>query len=501
MEQLVRFINQQSDLFLFTQTGFWIFFGVVLGVNTFLYKKRVLRSAFLFLASLFFYFKTGGYFFTLLVISTLTDYCIGMLLGKAEKKVWRRLLLILSLVINLGLLGYFKYTYFVLDMLDNFAAVSIQRKDFAANLFNYILGTHFDISSITLPVGISFFTFQTISYTIDVYRRHLKPVRNIIDFGFYVSFFPQLIAGPIVRAKTFIPQIYQSIVLSEKWIWQAILLIIGGLFKKMVISDYLSVNLVDRVFELPVSYSGFEVMMAVYGYALQIYCDFSGYTDIALGAALLLGFRLPTNFNYPYKAISITDFWRRWHISLSSWLRDYLYIPLGGNRKGKIRMGINLFITMLLGGLWHGAALKFVIWGGIHGLGLIINKLTAFFWGGNKSVWLKVLGWMVTFHFVIAAWVVFRVDSLENAEIMMDRIRYSFLSVNPMVQISSNLYLYGLLILGFVLHFLPLKIRRYFKVSFLLFPVVLRIIIASTCLYFIVLLHQSDLQPFLYFRF
>jgi len=501
MEQIIEFINKQSDLFLFTQTGFWVFFGVVLGIYSILSNKRVARSAFLFIASLFFYFKTGGYFFSLLIISTLTDYTIGIFIGRLNKKVYRKTLLLLSLVINLGLLGYFKYTYFIIDMLEDLSLASIERKDFAAEIFNHILGTKFDISSITLPVGISFFTFQTISYTIDVYRRHVKPVTNIIDFGFYVSFFPQLIAGPIVRAKTFIPQIYQTIILSERWIWQAIILIIGGLFKKMVISDYLSVNLVDRVFEHPVTYSGFEVLMAIYGYALQIYCDFSGYTDIALGAALLLGFRLPTNFNFPYKAISIQDFWRRWHISLSTWLRDYLYIPLGGSRKGAIRTTINLLITMLLGGLWHGAALKFIIWGGLHGLGLIANKGISSVIGRRQSITLKTMGWFITFHFVVITWIIFRIDSLENAEIMLDRIRWSFLAINPLTIISSHPYLYSLFIIGFTLHFLPLKFTRFVKLSFLSSPLWLKITITSISLYLIILLHQSDLQPFIYFRF
>jgi len=501
MEQIITFINQQSDLFLFTQAGFWVFFGVVLGIHSFIYKKRVARSTFLFLASLFFYFKTGGYFFTLLIISTLTDYTIGLFLGRVTRKIYRKGLLMLSLVINLGLLGYFKYTYFIIEILEKISFTSIERKDFAAVLFNHILGTQFDISSITLPVGISFFTFQTISYTFDVYRRQVKPVTNIIDFGFYVSFFPQLIAGPIVRAKTFIPQIYQTVILSERWIWQAILLIMGGLFKKMVISDYLSVNLVDRVFEHPITYSGFEVVMAIYGYALQIYCDFSGYTDIALGAALLLGFRLPTNFNFPYKAISIQDFWRRWHISLSSWLRDYLYIPLGGSRKGAIRTSINLLLTMLLGGLWHGASLKFIIWGGLHGIALIVNKGLSLFIGRRRSIPLKIVGWFVTFHFVIITWIIFRVDSLENAEIMMDRIAWSFLAIDPRTIVASHPYLYSLIALGFIMHFLPLKFTRAIKLRFLASPAWLKIIIASFSLYIIILLHQSDLQPFIYFRF
>ncbi|MCT4646560.1 MAG: MBOAT family protein, partial [Carboxylicivirga sp.] len=361
-------------------------------------------------------------------------------------------------------------------------------------------GSNFSIESITLPIGISFFTFQTISYTVDVYRRQLKPVRNIIDFGFYVSFFPQLIAGPIVRAKHFIPQIYKKLVLSEKWIWWAILLITGGLFKKLVISDFISVNFVDRVFEHPISYSGFEVIVAVYGYALQIYCDFSGYTDIALGVALLLGFRLPKNFNHPYKASSISDFWRRWHMSLSSWLRDYLYIPLGGNRKGIIRTFINLLLTMLLGGLWHGAALKFILWGGLHGIGLIINKVI------NKVIktdngFIRSLGWLITFHFVVLTWIVFRVDSLENAQIIFDRILHTSSVLNVVEVVKATPYLFLLLIIGFSLHWLPDKFRLRIKVNIILAPIWLKIALFSGVLYLIYSLHQSTLLPFIYFRF
>ena len=217
----------------------------------------------------------------------------------------------------------------------------------------------------------------------------MEPVRNIIDFGFYVSFFPHLVAGPIVRASVFIPQIYQEFKLSKHEFSHALYMISKGLIKKIIISNFIALNLVDRVFDAPSIYSGFENLLAIYGYGLQIYCDFSGYTDIAIGVALILGFRLPVNFNSPYKAKSITDFWKRWHISLSQWLRDYLYISLGGNRKGKIRTYLNLMITMLLGGLWHGASLRFIIWGGLHGIGLVINKIwNSIFKGRLRTRWI-----------------------------------------------------------------------------------------------------------------
>ena len=260
----------------------------------------------------------------------------------------------------------------------------------------------------------SFFTFQSLSYTIDVYRRQLTPLNRFIDYAFYVSFFPQLVAGPIVRARDFIPQIRKPLFVSSEMFGQGIFYIVCGLFKKAVISDYISVNFVERIFDNPSLYSGIENLFGVYGYALQIYCDFSGYSDMAIGIALLLGFHFPMNFNSPYKACSITDFWHRWHISLSTWLRDYLYISLGGNRRGKIRTYVNLIITMLLGGLWHGASWNFVVWGALHGVCLASHKLwittiSPYFCSTRVGIGritpyipeylVRLLSWLLTFHF------------------------------------------------------------------------------------------------------
>lgn len=501
MEQIVTWIKSQSDLFLFTQTGFWIFFALVLIINTLVGKVKFLRSSFLFLASLYFYYKTGGYFFSLLIFSTVVDYSVGLMLGVAKVKWQRVMLLLLSLITNLTVLGYFKYTYFIADCYSAISHQQVDVIDYFASFINRIFDTSFAIEYITLPVGISFFTFQTISYTIDVYRKELKPVRNIIDFGFYVSFFPQLIAGPIVRAKTFIPQIYRRLNLSDKWIWWAIVMILGGLFKKMVISDYISINFVDRVFENPMAYSGFEALMAVYGYALQIYCDFSGYTDIALGVALLLGFRLPINFNHPYKSLSIREFWRRWHISLSSLLRDYLYIPLGGNKGGIVRISINLVITMLIGGLWHGAALKFVIWGGLHGLGLVIDKIFRSIFKSKPTFIGTCIGWLITFHFVGFTWIVFRVESLQNGRMLLSRMFNAFDGARIVDIVLSQTYVFLLLIVGFTFHFLPDKWHRFFRLGFIRFPIFIKVILAAVVIYLIVSLHQSEILPFIYFRF
>ena len=502
MDRILDILKQQNEaLFLFTNTAFWIFFGFVLLGHALVYKHKALRILFLFVVSLFFYYKTGGYFFSLLLISTITDYSIGLALGKASRRLVRRLLLTLSLVINLSLLAYFKYLFFFVETFNKLFHFNIVPVDYLAEFSNRVFHTGFDISDITLPVGISFFTFQTLSYSIDVYRRKIEPVKNIIDFGFYVSFFPQLIAGPIVRASQFIPQLSRRYHISERQVWKAILLILGGLFKKMVISDYLSVNIIDRVFESPGIYSGVEILTSVYGYALQIYCDFSGYTDIAIGLALLLGFKLPKNFNSPYKAVSLVDFWRRWHMSLSFWLRDYLYIPLGGNRKGTFRTGLNLLITMFLGGLWHGANLRFVIWGTLHGLGLIVNKMfTALFKRLNVS-FPKPLGWIITFHFVVATWMIFRANSLETLHVMWYRLFNAFQPALFPDIVRQQPYIFIYLFAGFALHWMPKNIKKETRKYFCKAPVAVKILISAFILLLIHLLHQADLQPFIYFRF
>ncbi len=346
-----------SGVFLFLFLGFSLVYAL-------LRKADTLRILFVTLFSYYFYYKSSGFHFLLLAIVTLTDFSAAALMQKARRQGVRRLLLILSLVVDLGLLCYFKYTNFLLATFAPLGHGSFQPLD------------------IFLPVGISFFTFQSLSYTIDVYKKKLKPLSNPLDYAFYVSFFPQLVAGPIVRASDFIPQIRRHPLVTRAMFGNGVFLILSGLFKKAVISDYISLNFVDRVFDSPSLYSGVENLLGVYGYALQIYCDFSGYSDMAIGIALLLGFTFPDNFRSPYKSASVTEFWRRWHISLSSWLRDYLYIPLGGNRKGKFRTYVNLLLTMLLGGLWHGASWNFILWGGMHGLGLVFNKLWAMLFRG-----------------------------------------------------------------------------------------------------------------------
>ncbi|MBL7794480.1 MAG: MBOAT family protein [Saprospiraceae bacterium] len=361
------FVYDPQRPLIFSSAQFFVVFLFFYAIYISLKNRTILRTLYTLAFSIFFYYKSSGIYLLLLVLSTGIDFTLGHYIYNASTQARRRFFLWLSIAANLGLLGYFKYTNFFL------------------NSVNAITGSGFDLMDIFLPAGISFYTFQTMSYSIDVYRRHLEPLTEkvkdwrsflvqFMDFGFFVSFFPQLVAGPIVRAADFLPQINRKLGLSHAEMGRALLLICGGLFKKAVISDYISVNFVDRVFENPGLYSGLENLMAVYGYAFQIYCDFSGYSDMAIGLALLMGFHLNENFHTPYKSTSIQEFWRRWHISLSTWLRDYLYISLGGNRKGKLRTYVNLMITMLLGGLWHGTSWVFIVWGGLHGLALAIDR-------------------------------------------------------------------------------------------------------------------------------
>jgi D-alanyl-lipoteichoic acid acyltransferase DltB (MBOAT superfamily) len=343
------------------------------------------------------------------------------------------------------------------------------------------------------------------SYTIDVYRRDLQPLHRLLDYAFYVSFFPQLVAGPIVRARDFLPQMRRPLSLTRETFGEGLFLILCGLFKKAVISDYISVNFVERIFDNPSLYSGVENLFGVYGYALQIYCDFSGYSDMAIGLALWLGFRFPQNFRSPYQADSITDFWRRWHISLSTWLRDYLYISLGGNRKGKVRMYLNLFLTMLLGGLWHGASLNFVFWGALHGLALGLHKWWRQATGKAKDAtshgWRRLGAQVLTFHFVCFCWIFFRNQTFEGSATM---IRQIFTEFRPQLfpqMISGYSEVFLVMLLGYLLHFAPERWGQSLCRGVIRTPFVLQSVLLALLIYLVIQVKSSDIQPFIYFQF
>lgn len=427
MEQLIPYLTKifsfdQETPLLFTQFYFWGFFAIVFAVFALIHKKLLLRNAFLFFVSLFFYYKTSGSYLCILIFTVIFNFLLAKRIHVANSTIKKKLWMILVVIVNLLTLSYFKYAYFFLDVINNIFHTDLRVYNFFAAASNKMFKTTSLVDTIILPVGISFFIFQAISYCVDVYRQKVKPVSNILDFGFYLTFFPQLVAGPIVRADVFIPQLYKTSYLSKRSFGIAVFWILNGLAKKIIMSDYLSTNFVDRVFDNPLLFSGFENLLALFAYSLQVYADFSGYTDIAIGVALLMGFHLPRNFNSPYKALTPTDFWRRWHMSLSSWLRDYLYIPLGGNRRASfgtffwiaiiaiiciilsesllvavailtlfiylaiyaalkpssrkfITTNMNAMTTQLLGGLWHGASWNFMIWGGLNGFGQVVNKI------------------------------------------------------------------------------------------------------------------------------
>ncbi len=316
---------------IFTQLYFWGFFAIVLAFYSLLYKKNTLRTFYLLLVSFFFYYKTSGVFLILLLFTICSDYNWGRWIHKSKSLTAKKAMVAASMVINLSLLCYFKYAYFFVESVNQLAGTDWAFFNHFSQFSNTFLGTNDPIDKLILPVGISFFTFQSISYIIDIYREKVTPVKSIFDYGFFVCFFPHLVAGPIVKANEFLYQIYEPYKLSRHQFGMAIFWIINGLGKK-ILADYIAVNYIDRIFDNPTYYSGVETLFGIFGYSLQIYADFSGYTDIAIGIALLLGYHLKTNFKSPYKAQDVSEFWKRWHISLSSWLKDYLYIPVGGNK-------------------------------------------------------------------------------------------------------------------------------------------------------------------------
>lgn len=491
-----------AEPWLFTRLAFWVFFTTIVGLYSFFYKKVSRRNIFLLIVSLFFYYKTGGWFCILLVFSCLLNYSFGFFIGNTQKRIWKRSFLFVGVLINLVFLAYFKYAFFFTEQLNRIMGNVFETYNWLAHWWNLLASSNIDTSSIVLPVGISFFTFQAISYLADVYKGRTEVVRNVFDFSFYLSFFPQLVAGPIVRASNFIPQLYKPYEITKNEFGHALFLILCGLVKKIILSDYLAANLIDRVFDSPGTYTGAENLMAVYGYALQIYGDFSGYTDIAIGLALILGFKLAINFNSPYKANSLSDFWRRWHISLSSWLRDYLYIPLGGSRKGKIRTAINLMITMVLGGLWHGASLSFVIWGALHGVVLVVEKMlksisSRFF---NKK-YLQPFFIFIIFHIVCLGWIFFRGESNQDIWLMLNKIWFTFKWQGLIEFIEGYPLVFGIMIIGITVHWLPSAWQELVRGKFISSPLWIKSVIIVAVLFILQNFLLADIQPFIYFRF
>jgi alginate O-acetyltransferase complex protein AlgI len=380
---------------LFPTVQFAIFFPIVLALSWLLMPRQHLWKPFIVFASYVFYAYVSWKFCLLLGGITLGNQTAAKLIHRSADERARRWIVRVAVALDLLVLGVFKYYAFFVGDADDL-------------LHHLSLSVPLPLLTIALPVGVSFFTFQAITYTVDVHRRLIEPSPTL-DVAVYLSFFPHLVAGPIVRAREFIPQLAKPRDPRHVAVGAGLTLIAFGLVKKVVIADYLARQIVDPVFGVPQAYHAPDVLLATYSYAAQIYCDFSGYTDIAIGLALLMGFIFPQNFDNPYRALGFRDFWRRWHMTLSRFLRDYLYIPLGGNRGGRLMTYRNLMITMVLGGLWHGAAWTFVLWGGFHGAGLVTEHAIGRERIERVPVWLR---WFITFHLICFGWILFRSQSL-----------------------------------------------------------------------------------------
>ena len=477
---------------LFPTIQYAIFFTIVLAASWLLTSRPVRWKLAMLAASYVFYAAWDARFVLLLLGATVFNQILGVAIHRADDDGRRRRLVRLAVAGDLAILGWFKYYGFFVSSMQNLLAT-------------VGLDSPFPLLEIVLPVGISFFTFQAISYVVDIGRGRIAPTTPI-NFAVYLAFFPQLVAGPIVRAREFLPQLAAR---GDHRIdvGRAFALITAGLFKKVVVASYLATTIVDEVFANPSAHSAPEILFATYGYAGQIYADFSGYTDIAIGCALLLGFTFPDNFDRPYSARSITEFWRRWHMTLSRWLRDYLYIPLGGNRQGRGKTYRNLMLTMLLGGLWHGAAWTFVIWGGLHGAWLCLER-----WLAERREargaraprhlapvepwWLETRRWLVTFHVVCLGWIFFRSESLDTATTMLARLITAWgpapLVTPPLVAV----------IVGVVaVQFMPRDIGATIQERFSALPPVGQGVTLAMALVAIDALGPPGIAPFIYFQF
>jgi D-alanyl-lipoteichoic acid acyltransferase DltB (MBOAT superfamily) len=482
-----NFLNYSFDNpWFFTNYSFLITLGIFLVFYSILFNQKFLRKLYVILFSLFFYYKSSGPFILIFILLIICDYNFANAIERIKNKTIKKTLLVASILLSLSFLIYFKYSGFL------------------TTNFNLLFKTNLSIGKLFLPIGISFYTFQSISYIVDVYNGKINSSRSFLDYTFYMTFFPHLVAGPIVRASDFIPQINTPHVIDRIQYKTAFFRILLGLSKKLLIADFLS-KYVDMVHANPSSYSGFENLISMYAYACQIYFDFSGYSDIAIGIALLLGYELKENFDNPYKANNITDFWRRWHISLSSWLRDYIYIPLGGSRKGKFNTYLFLLITMTVGGIWHGASWNFIIWGVAHGIALVLHKL--FFVNQNNEIkkennWaIKIIGTFITFNFVSLFWILFRAENFQKAFDSVNKIISGF-KLNDIIGFYfARKELLLMLSFAFVVIFMHKNVKLFLQKLFIKIPAIIIVLILILFLQFVLQIRSTEIAPFIYFQF
>ncbi len=574
LQSIFSFEVGDGSSLVFTKLDFWLFFLLVMVVFSFLNQRKLVRSIFLTAVSVFFFYKTSGLYVLLLGLSITVNYFLGRTIFKLDSSIARKWIIAISAIFNLLILGYFKYAYFFTDSYNDLILTineafgtnhgTVELVNHFAQFGNGFFGEDTFVEKILLPVGVSFFTFQNISYVVDIYRKEIEPVKNFFHYSFFVTFFPQLVMGPIVRARDFIPQVTKPFFLNKNDFSWAVIQIVKGLIKKIVIADFLVMHFIDKIVFVPEDYPGFVSVLAMWAYSLHIYADFSGYTDIAIGLSRLMGFKLKKNFNSPYKAISVADFWRRWHISLGSWLKDYLYIPLGGNRTGSIgsyiaiffiflfllfitqwwellyvyagltvvyiiglltikdfkryvHRDLNLIITMVIGGLWHGASENFVIWGAMNGCALLIYKYWRKISFYEKSKHWVATFWKVflTFNFITFTRIWFKLDEARTSEgistteaeklpgKMLGQIWNNFnFTWDAFVKVLDNYQaVFWIMLAGFIVHWLPNKLKRFVEREYTLLPVYVQVLAVAIIIFFVYQAIGAEQPPFVYLQF
>lgn len=482
--EFLKFIP--GEPMLFSSGTFWALFLVFIPIYALVRGRRWQMLVFVSLFSLYFYYKSSGWFMVLLIGTSIVDWCLSRLLVQLRPRAARRWCVAASLMTSLGILGYFKYANF-----------------FLWNI-NALVGGNFQPLELILPVGISFYTFQSVSYIIDVYKGRVRPTRYWLEYFFFLSFFPALVAGPIVRADYFLPQLDRRNHATRRQMWTGMWLILLGVVKKAIIADYIA-QYNDLIFQSPTGYSGFESLMGIIGYTMQIYCDFSGYSDMAIGIALLMGYRFKQNFNAPFKSQNPSEFWRRWHISLSTWLRDYLYIPLGGNRRGKTRTYLNNFITMVLGGIWHGAGWMYLMWGAYQGGLLAAHKAIKSTW--RTPEWLKdtlpakAFNVSVTFILTVIGFTIFRASSPQTLAEIGGQIFGDFHAAVAPQFVQAYMMIVLAMFAGLVMHFAPTRWTGSFARTYTAMPLAAQGLLLAAVIFFVIQARSSDLVPFIYLQY
>ena len=552
LERLFSFKNGHGYAISFTQLDFWLFFLLVMMIFSVLQKKTLLKTIFFTAIGLFFYYKTSGASVVILSFSIILNYLAAKWIHTSSSLLGKKTVMIISVVLNILILGYFKYAFFFTESFNEMFQTDYKALNYFAQWTSGFTGTGSLVDKIIVPAGVSFFTFQSISYTVDVYRKEIEPVKNFFEYSFFITFFPHILLGPIARAKDFIPQITKPYTLTKDDFSWSVIQIVKGLIKKLVIADYIAAHFVDKVIDSPEAYPGFVGVIAMWAYSLQIYGDFSGYTDIATGVSRLMGFRLFQNFDSPYKAINVADFWRRWHRSLGAWLRNYLYIPLGGNKSGGwgtyittlviftflifitqwyelifiyigitafyilgvifypninkyVHRDLNLLITMVVGGLWHGPSVNFVMWGTMNGLALILYN----YWKkvspyenktGKITHFWKIF---ITFNFITFTriWFIMQEDDAPFAFLNHIWNGFGFDIPTFLKVISTYQVVFIIMVVGFIFHWLPKRIKAIYEDLFANMPMYLQAVLVAIIVLLIYQAVSDESRGFVYFLY